>query len=274
MKIFSLAVSACLIVVGSLSAQNAAPATTPAPTSERLDMLLKAWEERMAGTESLYTKTSRTETHPLTKKATTFVGEAAFQKPNMARIDLTHQDEVGKRDEEKTNFERLFCTGQFIYEYSPKDKLIIIHDMPKNNPAEDNMIMSFLKGMKAANAKERFDMTLSKEDQWYAYLLISPKTAADKQEFTAAQLTIWMKNPNPQGQPNLSMMPVRLWYRQPNGKEVTYTFGDMQPNVPLAKDSFVPRQIPGYKVEKATTAAPAAPLTPPKGAPTVRQQNP
>jgi len=274
MKLSGLALSACLIFAGSTVAQAPVPASGPAPTGERLDQLLTAWEKRMAGTESFYTKTSRTETHPLTKKQTTFVGEAAFQKPSMARIDLTHQDEVGKPDAEKTNFERLFCTGQYIYEYSPADKKIIIHEMPKNNPADDNMIMSFLKGMKAANAKARFDMTLSKEDEWYGYLLISPKNAADKAEFTAAQLTIWMKNPNPANKPDLAMMPVRLWYRQPNGKEVTYTFGDMQPNVNLPKDAFVPRQIAGYKVENAQPAVPMSPLVPKTPAPIVREQKP
>ena len=274
MKPFGLTFTALLILVLPLAAQNAAPTAAPAPppNPERLDALLKAWEERMTSLESFSTRTTCTEVHQLTKKTITLVGEAAFMKPSMARIDLTDQDEVGKKDTEKTNFQRLFCNGQYIYEYSPRDKLIVIHDIPKNNPAEDNMILSFLRGMKAAAAKQRFDMTLTKETEWYAYLLISPKSPSDKQEFTAAQLTIWLKNPNPQGQPNLTMMPCRLWYRQPNGKEVTYMFSDMQPNARLDKESFVPRQIPGYRVEKATMSAPIA-ATPPKDR-TVRPQQP
>jgi TIGR03009 family protein len=271
MKSLGLTLMAVLVGSATLTAQ----APVPQPSPERLDQLLKAWEERMTGTETLFTKTSRTETHPLTKKTTTFVGEAAFQKPNMARIDLTHQDEVGKKDEEKTRMERIFCNGQYIYEYAPSEKKIIIHDMPKNNPTDDNMILSFLRGMKAEVAKSRFDISLAKEDQWYAYLMIMPKTDSDKAEFSAAQLTIWMKNPNPQGKANLVMMPVRLWYRQPNGKEVTYTFGDMEPNARLDKETFVPWQIPGYKVERAAAPAPSVPMSPitPKGS-TVRNQNP
>lgn len=266
MKSFGLTIMALFAIVLPLAAQTAPPAVAPAapaPNTERLDQLLKGWEERMSSLESFSTRTERTDVHPLTKKSTKFVGEAAFMKPNLARIDLTHQDEVGKPDPQKTNFERYFCDGNYIYEYLSKEKLIVIHDLPKNNAAEDNMILSFLRGMKAAAAKQRFDISVSKESEWYAYLLISPKTTADKQEFSVAQLTIWLKNPNPQGQPNLMMMPCRLWYKQPNGKEVTYMFSDTQPNGAVGKDTFVPRQIEGYKTEKA--AAPA-----PKPGPTVR----
>ncbi len=268
MRHLGLTCTAILILTMPLAAQGPAPASQP--SSERLDQLLKAWEQKMTSIQSLATKASRTDVHPLTKKPTTFVGDAAFMKPNMARIDLTHQDEVGKKDEEKTNFERMFCNGQYIYEYSPRDKLIIIHDIPKSDPTADNMILAFLRGMKSDDAKKRFGMTMTKETEWYAYLYILPKSPADKQEFSAAQLTIWVKNPNQKGQPDLTMMPARLWYRQPNGKEVTYLFSDMQPNGNLDKDSFVPRQIKGYTVKRAADAAPP-PMEPKK---TVRPQSP
>ncbi len=270
MKHLGLCCAAMLTIAMPLTAQTPLPASAPA-NQNRLDTLLKAWEERMTSLDSLATRTTRNDTHPLTKKVTTFVGEAAFLKPDMARIDLTHQDDVGKKDAEKTNFERIYCNGQHIYEYSPREKLIIIHDMPKNNPATDNMILSFLKGMKAANAKQRFGIVLTKETEWYAYLMITPQNAADKQEFSSAQLTIWVKNPNPQGKPNLAMMPARLWYRQPTGKEVTYMFEDMQPNAALNKASFVPTRIPGYEVKTAQALEPA-PVPTPKA--TVREQKP
>ena len=261
---------AFLVLALPLSAQP--KSTAPPATSERLDLLLTAWEQRMTNVENFSTKLTRTETHPLTKKATTFVGEAAFMKPNLARIDLTHQDEVGKKDTEKTNFERMYCNGQFIFEYSPREKLIVVHDIPKNDPTADNMILAFLRSMKVEVARKRFEMALTKEDAWYAYIYISPKTDADKQEFSAAQLTVWIKNPNPQNQPNIAMLPAGLWYRQPNGKEVTYLFSDMQPNGKLDKDSFVPRQITGYEVKKASSLKPA--VAPKNLKPTARPQMP
>lgn len=260
MKQLGLSCTAFLMLSLPLAAQGPAPV----PSTDRIDVLLKAWEQRMTSVASLTTRCERTDVHPLTKKQTTYVGDAAFMKPAMARIDLTHQDDVGKPDAEKTNFERMFCNGQYIYEYSPRDKLIIIHDIPKNDPTADNMILAFLRGMKSDDAKKRFNITLSKETEWYAYLMIQPKAESDKQEFSAAQLTIWVKNPNQQGQPNLVMMPARLWYRQPNGKEVTYMFSELQPNAKLDEKAFVPRQIQGYTVKRASDAVPPAPMPTPK----------
>jgi TIGR03009 family protein len=274
MRTLGLACSAIFFIAMPLAAQTSPPPAVPAqpPAPERLDQLLKDWEVRMRNIDSFTTRVTRTETHPLTKKATTYIGEAAFMKPNLARIDLTHQDEVGKNDAEKTNFERLICNGQNIYEFVPKDKLIVIHEMPKgDNPAEDNMILSFLKGMKAVTAKQRFGFVLQKETEWYSYVMIMPKTDADRQEFTAAQLTIWAKNPNPRGQPDLALLPCRVWYKAPNGKEVTYLFDNMQPNANLARADFAPKQIQGYQVKMASTG-PTAP--PPSPKPTVREQKP
>jgi TIGR03009 family protein len=271
MKPLGLTITALLFLTAPIVAQSP-PSAPPAPGPERLDMLLKAWETRMGSLESFSTRVSRTDVHELTKKTTTMEGEAAFMKPDMARIDLTPQEEIGKKDAEKNYFERLYLKGKYLYEYSPRSKQIIIHEMPKNNPLDENMILTFLKGMKVENAHQRFDLTLTKETDWYGYLLISPKSAADKQEFVRAQLTFWLKNPNPQGKADLTMMPCRLWYKQPNGKEVTYMFSDMQPNAPLAKDSFVPRQIQGYEVKTAGGPNPVA-QNPPKS-PTVRPQSP
>jgi TIGR03009 family protein len=261
MRKLGLTCTAFIICSLPLAAQGPAPAAQPTP--ERLDQLLRAWEQRMISVDTLSTKCKRTDVHPLTKKQAIFMGDAAFQKPGMAKIDLTHQDEIGKKDTEKTNFERMYCNDKYIAEYSPRDKLIILHDVPKNDPTADNMILAFLRGMKAEDAKKRFAITLSKETEWYAYLYIQPKSDSDKAEFAAAQLTIWLKNPNQQGQPNLQMMPARLWYRQPNGKEVIYEFTDLQPNVRFEKDAFEARQIPGYTVKRAADAAPAPkPMTP------------
>lgn len=271
MRYLCLTCTALLAITLPLNAQ----APMPQPSPERLDALLRAWEQRMISVDTLATKCTRTDVHPLTKKQTTFIGDAAYMKPNLAKIDLTHQDEVGKKDTEKTNFERMYCNDRYIAEYSPRDKKIIVHPAPKADAVSDNMILSFLRGMKAEDAKKRFQMTLSKETEWYAYLYIQPKNEADKQEFAAAQLTIWLKNPNPQGQPNLQMMPARLWYRQPNGKEVTFLFSELQPNVKFEKDAFEARMIPGYTQERANAPAPM-PMGPmnPMGPKTVRPQNP
>jgi TIGR03009 family protein len=267
MRHFGLACLAFFLVTVSLSAQNPTPAPSGQPPEGRLDLLLNAWEKRMSTVDQFSTKITRTNVHALTKKSSIYMGEAAFMKPDMARIDMTPQDEVGKKDNEKTNFERMLFNGKYLYEYSAQDKKIIIHDVPKVDPANENVLLAFLRGMKADDAKRRFNITLTKESEWYAYIYITPKNKADQQEFVAAQLTIFVKNPNPGNAPNLVMMPCRLWYRLANGNEITYMFSDMQPNGNVRKESFVPTQVPGFTVERAQQPAVPPPATPQQPAP-------
>jgi TIGR03009 family protein len=276
MRTFGLTCSALFMIVLPLPAQTPPPPPPAQPAPGRLDQLLNDWEVRMRNIDTFSTRVTRTETHPLTKRATTYVGEAAFMKPNMARIDLTPQDELGKKDSDKTNFERLICNGKNLFEYVPKEKAIFMHELPKGDKSVDeNVILSFLKGMTAVAAKQRFSVILQKETEWYSYLMILPKTDADRQEFKAAQLTIWAKNPNRQGQPDISLLPCRFWYKAPNDKEMTYLFEDMRPNVNLARDIFAPTRIQGWPEDQLKLAAKpsGAPPTPtPK--PIVREQTP
>ncbi len=268
MRCLGLIYSTIFFISLPLAAQTPPP-NGPAPSSsERLDGLLKACEARMATIKGLTVQVSRTETHPLTKKQTIYVGEAAFMKPNLMRLDLTHHDEVNEKDAQKTNFERLICDGQRIYEYAPKDKLIIVHDMPKGgNLADDNLVLGFLTGMKAVAAKQRFDLVLEKdverENGWYWHVRITPKSDADRREFTLAELVIWAKNPNPAGQPDIALLPYRVWFRAPNGKEVIYLLEKMQPNAKLTKESFAMTKIEGYKQTFSTPAAPPSPALKP-----------
>ena len=68
--------------------------TAAEPDPKDLDSVLKAVEERMKGIDNFRAGCTRTVIHPLTKKAETFSGEIIWQRPDRARIDLTHADEV------------------------------------------------------------------------------------------------------------------------------------------------------------------------------------
>jgi TIGR03009 family protein len=231
----------------------------PAPNLERLDTLLQDFEKRMSGLDSLSTRVKRTHVDALTKRETTFLGEVAFKKPGMWRLDLA--EDAGKKDSDQNNFERIMCNGDHIYEYAPRQKQILVHDMPNKSAKQSWMqeivnlakwfdpYLFILRGMNGVNAKQRFDVTLTKETDWYAYLLIKPKDSADKQCFVSAQLVLWMRNPNSQTHgPDLTSMPCRLWIRQPNGTEITYEFSNTSPNAKLDKKSFTPSDTEGYRM--------------------------
>ena len=210
--------------------------------------------------ESFYTRCTRTDKDALTKRETILEGEAMFMRPNLAKIELTNK--ANKQD-----FERIFFKEKHIFNYLPREKVVMVHEIPPSKPNEENVILSFLRGMKPADAKKRFAMSLQKENEYYAYILISPKAAADQQDFVQAQLAVWIKNP-PNQKPNIEFMPSRFWYREPNKKEVTYLFTDIVPNAELDKAKFSPTKPQDWEVKYANAPQPKGP----QPAPIIRNQ--
>lgn len=237
-----------LVLIAGVEARAADPAL------DRLDAVLRAVEARMKSVESFHAKCERTETHPLTKKVSTFVGEVAWQRPNRGKIDLAHPDDVGKRDRDKTRFERFIADGKKVYEYNPAGKLIVEHDQPADGAA--NPLFAFLKGMKADDLKKRFDVRLIEADakvkDWFVHVRLTPKDESDKREFQFADLTVWLKNPNKQGEPDLTHTPCQVRYVQPNGGEVRYRFSGVGLNVRLDDAAFAPVRIDGYRFQRAS----------------------
>ncbi len=254
--------------------QPAQPAQPPAPTAEdkRLDAILQDWSQRMSTIQNFYSKCVRTDKDPVTKKETILEGEVMFMRPkkdgdgpNLAKYELVSKANPG-------DFEKYIFKEKHVFQYLPHEKLVMVHEMPQNNPANENYLISFLKGMKPSDAKKRYNIVLQKENEYYAYVLITPKYDADKQEFVQAQLAIWLKSP-PNQTANVAMMPARFWYREPNKKEVTYLFSDMIPNAELDKSRFVPTKPQGWEVKYANASPPANPATPPPP-PIVRPMKP
>ncbi|VTS02983.1 TIGR03009 domain-containing protein [Tuwongella immobilis] len=247
-------VTGMLILTGSVFAQN--PVAPPAdPMASRLDVLLKAWEDRMKNTSTLYTECTRTEINKTFNTTEVFTGQARYMKPNLARLDLLKKDDPN-------NYEKYVCTGTYLYEYRPKNKLVRIHDMPKGNgnAVADNASMSFIFGMKADEAKQRFQLTLRKEDNFWIYVDILPKYPADKQEFTKAQMVFYASPASN------AMLPRRLWFEHPNGDEIMWEFNTIQTNVQLERNDFVAPSAPkDWQVVRANAQAPQAQPNPGPG---------
>src|SRR5262249_10343160 len=121
--------------------------------------------------------------------------------------------EMLKKDNPQV-YEKYLCTGTYLYEYAPQTKLLRVHEVPKpkNGNVSDDNFLSFLFGMKAEEAKRRYDMRLVKEHQWYVYIEVLTRFAADKQDFQKARLIL------NQG----SFLPRQVWFEQPNGNEITW----------------------------------------------------
>ena len=66
--------------------------------TERLDQILSAWEARSSKIVSFRTKCRRTVVNPLNHQKTVFLGELAFLKPDMVRMEFYREDEAEKKD--------------------------------------------------------------------------------------------------------------------------------------------------------------------------------
>jgi TIGR03009 family protein len=204
------------ILVVAAAAVFAPAAGAQVPTAP-VDDLLRSVEERRRGVETFAAACSRTDTHPLTKKTVTYTGTVAWARPNKARLDLADPEDAKKPDVEKSRFERFVCDGRTLWEYSPKDKLIVAHAVPKDG--DDNVLFALLRGFKAADLKKRFDVQLTEggpeTKEWYGFVRLTPKTEADKQDFQFLELAIWRKDPP--NQPGVAHLPCQVRYVRPNG---------------------------------------------------------
>jgi TIGR03009 family protein len=208
----------------------APPATPPLdPDHNPLDRFLLRWEQEMKNVETLVAQLSRVEENKTFQTVDVFVGTARYMKPNLASLEMQKKD---KPDQ----FEKFVCNGQMLYQYVPAQKEIRAHQLPAPKPgqvSEDNFL-SFLFGMKAEEAKRRYDIKVAKEDQWYVYLDVLPRFDADKADFQRSRLVL---NKD-------TFMPRQLWFEQPNKDTVTWDIPKIETKVPLKREEFLVPPVP------------------------------
>jgi TIGR03009 family protein len=231
--------------------QNAATQTQAPANSKRLDELLTRWEQAMASVQSITAQIKRTSVDKTFQTADEFEGTAKYMKPNLAMLEMK------KKGKEQTT-EKYVCTGNFLYEYSFTDKVIRAHELPPPKPGQvaDDGFLSFLFGMRAEEAKRRYDMKLVKgppEDQWYYYIEILPRYPQDKADFSKARLVLLAS----------TFLPRELWFEQPNGNEVKWDIPKIDQGVNLNRTEFMSPTTPqGWKLERMPK--PAAGNQPPR----------
>jgi TIGR03009 family protein len=221
-------------VLGQQPQQPAAPVLDP--SRNRLDALLIRWEQEMRSVNSVVAQCTRTSLDKAFQMTEVFEGTAKYMKPNLAMLEMQKR---GKADA----FEKYICTGTFLYEYVPQNKVIRVHELPPPKPGQvaDDNFLSFLFGMKAEEARRRYDLRLVKEDQWYVYIEILPRLPADKSDFQRARLVL----------NNQSFLPRELWFEQPNGNEVKWDIPKVESGVALNRNDFTsPNVPPGWNMAR------------------------
>jgi TIGR03009 family protein len=204
----------------------------------------------LSSVRSLQAECQRTALDKTFQSTEIFKGTAKYLKAvgagqgSRASLELYKQTAQGPS---ATIYEKYICTGTYLYEYAPAKKVVRIHDLPKPKGGQisDDSFLAFLFGMKAAEAKQRYQLTLSPSDKYYHYIVIQPKLAQDKADFTKAQLVLRRDN----------LLPARVWFHDPSGNEITWDFPQTRANVNIPPAAFEqPNLPPGWQWERVTEA--------------------
>ncbi|MER3416139.1 MAG: hypothetical protein C4297_08030 [Gemmataceae bacterium] len=228
----------CLIGPGSGYAQGrgAEPPAAPAP-DPRLDALLTRWERETSQLHSMLAEVVCTRKYnSFTGQTEVLVGSARFMRPDLARIDLRSKDNPER-------YERYICTGTHIYRYVPEEKVIEVYPLPARRAHQlpDDGPLPFLFGMSAETAKKRYRLRISKEDEWYTYVEVTPLYERDMVEFTRARIVILNR-------PTAAIpkdMPRELYWIEPNRNEHKYDIQRIQMNaVAVQRTDFIKPNLP------------------------------
>jgi TIGR03009 family protein len=214
----------------------AAPALDP--TRNALDAYLLKWEEAMKKVDTLAVACSRTEVDKVYQTRKVYSGTIHFKKPTFFFWHMAVKDKPAE-------FERFVCTGTNIYRYVPSNKVVEVFPAPKTTAegrlAEDNSL-AFLFGMKATEAKARYDLKLHNVDANYIYVDVTPKNQVDKADFTKARVIL---NKD-------SYLPRQIWFEHPNSGEVLWDIPTMQSGVKLDQRIFAVPEVPkGWQLTRA-----------------------
>jgi TIGR03009 family protein len=193
---------------------QAQPPAPPAldPAKNPLDWVLVEWEKSMTKVDSLAVECNRVTVDKVLQKKEEYQGVAKYLKTkfgSLGSLELHSKQRPGI-------FEKLICSGTYLYQYVPQEKVINAYSMPKpqNGQVADDNLLSLLFGMKATQAKQRYEFSQPTGDKHYIYVEIRPKFDADKTDFSRARLVLIKE----------SFLPRQLWFEEPNGNEITWDF--------------------------------------------------
>ena len=203
------------------------------PISPELERILVKWETESAKIKSLHGKHTRSEFNKTFAVEKVSEGEFFLETPDKGRIDMLakapKKGEVSSRKDaegkpyalEKGSSERWICTGEEIFSFDEKAKTYTRDELPENLRGK-NIVHSplpFLFGMKAEEAKSRFNMVLVSEDKEAktAKLKATPRLDSDRQNYREAWIILDIKR----------FVPTAVRLIDPNVLETIYMFKDI-----------------------------------------------
>jgi TIGR03009 family protein len=209
------------------------PAPPPDPAHDRLDAVLRRWEEQTKSLHSLRAHVTSTTTDKTYESTTVCTGTFELLRPDSGRLEMHNKHEP---------IEKFVWSGKFLYEYVPKQKTIRVHELPLVLWGRDlTDPYSLLLFPKAREVRKRYDLKLVKEDQWYAYIELLPRSQEDKGNFDRARVVLTRS----------TFLPRQFWFMQPNGNEITWDIPRIERDIRLDRADFDSPKVPaGWRLER------------------------
>lgn len=264
-------------VAGSSSQQSGQansgqPAGLNPLQQKMMEGLLAAWEADAKNLQSLFVEFRIEEKgDPFSpEKVTASHGEAKVLKmPNgqfSLKLEIFNLDRNGKADRNSVK-EKYIYSGSWLYTFDYSNRIITSRKINDQKMIPDDGPFAFLIGMKSADARKRFTMSIVQDDPQNTWVRIVPLTAQDQRYFTIVQIGI-AKAATPNAPKNF---PLRIMWREPGGKELSWLFTTVVRNnlaqVTVPDFTIDNEKKQGWQVREAPPLGASAPNTFP-GVPT------
>jgi TIGR03009 family protein len=211
------------------------------PDQTKLNPYLERWENETKNLRTLVIACERKRTSAAlgnNEILDIYSGSIKFMKveDRNGPVVLASMD-LQKRGGKPTDFEKIVFSGNFVYVFQPRDKTVLYYDVAPakgGKPSEDSF-MPFLSGMKADDARKRYEIKLTKDDENYIYLEIVPRQPKDKQDFIRAQIVFDRK----------TFLPKRVWYAEANHDTTTFSLTNIEKDKRINRQEFAKPELPG-----------------------------
>ncbi|MGL6072763.1 MAG: TIGR03009 domain-containing protein [Fimbriiglobus sp.] len=220
------------LAVSVLAAQSPLPpgvapsGPTPAPAVKPIDPVLKQhldnWEYVMKDSKSFFAKGKKTFEKKDKQLIKNYEFEIMCMTPGRARL---RQEAIPLADGKKDfdDYTAYIANESVVYEYDGIAKKMTERRIPPG-ASKGILMLDILSGtMTAAQVLERFDISILKQDEFYVYLDLKPKTKEDLEDFELMTLVLFTYRPDLEKK-NIyhpPYLPRQVVIRGNNGQEIT-----------------------------------------------------
>jgi len=243
------------------AAAKTAPATPAAsidPQGKRMEKLLNLWAQQSGRLKTLDVRIKQTvqTSEAWGGQPQQFDGRAIFKSPNLAWIDFQQVVVDENKKKKLVPNERIICTGKEVWHYLSKTQQIHIYPLGKQQRerALQEGPLPFLFNFKAEEAKQRYRMTLLKEDDKCYVIGILPNEQIDKESFSKAFIRL----------DSQYLLPTQVLLYPVDEKSglKNFVLSDIKPNVAVMEENFRGQRLGKpwtiHINEESSSAGPAA----------------